>query len=1007
MKLIFDTCKPRKDVISGDLREEMFAAHLRDVIREQADPIYRDPAIFFEHTYPTGGLKELLQEALGRLSGAKPTNSPIIRLETSFGGGKTHNLIALYHAARSGKAGSKWLKGFVDASLLPDGPIEKIAGIVGSDLDPENGLTHGDITTYTIWGEIAYQIGGAEGYKLVEKSDKNRVAPGVQVFEKLFGDAPALILLDEFSAYLRKAEAVKVEKSTLAEQSTVFLMTILSFVAKMKQVVLVLTLADSKDAFSEQTDAMQQTLKEAGSVMARQERIITPTGETEIASIVSHRLFEKIDRKAAEETAQQFLRYYEGQMARGVELPERAVRPEYRNEILSDYPFSPELITVLNRKTSTIPEFQRTRGALRLLALVVRHLWAAKPQDAWLIHTHHLDLSVDDVVNELTSRLRRPQFRQVVEADIVSPLKGSTAHATGVDEPLVQAGKAPFARRFATTVFLHSIVQGVASGVDPADALLAVLTPDDEAALVQKTVESLFNATWFLDYDGRRYRFKTEPSLNKLIADEMTIIGRSKPKEELDRRIRFVWRKGVFKPAFFPSEATEVDDDAKEPKLVVIHYEAAAVKAGESAPPELVVKIFEHAGSLEGYRTFKNNIVFLVADADQVERMIEVARRSLAIQNILDDADRMSEFNDDQKKKLKGMSEEAELQFRVSITRTYRFLYYPSADAPKKNANLAREILPAQDQGKVEHDQSEVVLRVLHGLDKVLTADDVPLSAMFLKAKAWPPAKRYTSTDDMRKEFAKRFHLKMLLDVNQLKRTIKDGCKNDAWVYQSPGEKEVYGPPSPVPTVEISPDANLYEPEEAELIGLSVKGAQPKLCFRCKNPVDQCTCGADVPQQQQKRRYETDGAAAQVFQRLRDWATDAKVTHLDRLFVKVEGRGKEAAKDARMMGLAIPQLGKGSYAVEQNMTCQFGDTETFKVSFSGTWDRYKQLKTLTDAFGQAASDVQVTTQLKAEFEGGLDLAGAQFETIRDVFCQLEFGKLHLAADAKKDEDKKK
>lgn len=534
-----------------------------------------------------------------------------------------------------------------------------------------------------------------------------------------------------------------------------------------------------------------------------------------------------------------------------------------------------------------------------------------------------------------------------------------------------------------------------------------MLTPDDEASLIQKTVESLCNVAWFLDYDGHRYRFKTEPSLNKLIADEMTIIGRSKPKEELDRRICLIWHKGAFKPIFFPSEATEVDDDAKEPKLVIIHYEAAAVKAGESAPPELVVKIFEHTGSLEGYRTFKNNLVFLVADADQVERMIEVARRSLAIQNILGDADRMSEFNDEQKKKLKGMSEEAELKFRVSITRTYRFLFYPSAEASKKNTNLTRETLPAQDQGKVEHDQSEVVLRVLRGLDKVLTADDAPLSAMFLKAKAWPPARRYTSTDDIRKEFAKRFSLKMLLDINQLKRTIKDGCKNNTWVYQSPGEKEVYGPPSPVPTVEISPDANLYEPEEAELIGLPVKGAQPKLCPVCKNPVEQCTCGAVVPQPQPKRHYETDGAAAQVFQRVRDWAADAKVTHVDRLFVKAEGRGKEAAKDARMMGLAIPQLGKGAYSIEQNMTCQFGDTETFKVSFSGTWERYKQLKTLTDAFGQAAIDVQVMTQLKAEFEGGLELAGSQFETIRDVFCQLEFGKLHLATDAKRDEDKKK
>ena len=129
MKLIFESCQPRKDVLTGDLKEEMFAAHLRDVIDAKADPIYRDPAVFFEHTYPTDGFKSLLHGALGRLSGAKPTNAPIIRLETSFGGGKTHNLIGLYHAARTGKAAKKLLDRFVDEALLPAEPIKQIAGV--------------------------------------------------------------------------------------------------------------------------------------------------------------------------------------------------------------------------------------------------------------------------------------------------------------------------------------------------------------------------------------------------------------------------------------------------------------------------------------------------------------------------------------------------------------------------------------------------------------------------------------------------------------------------------------------------------------------------------------------------------------------------------------------------------------------------------------------------------------------------------------------------------------
>jgi predicted AAA+ superfamily ATPase len=1012
MKLIFETCQPRADVLSGELREEMFAAHLRDVIDEKADPIYRDPEVFFEHSYPTDGMVSLLRGALGRLSGVGPTNASIIRLETSFGGGKTHNLIGLYHAARRGSSAGTLLSRFVDADLLPSAPVTKIAGVVGSDLDPVNGLDHGDATTYTVWGEIAYQIGGVRGYDLIKKSDEALVAPGVQVFEKLIGDSPALIMLDEFAAFLRKADGVPVGNTTLAEQSTTFLLSLLSFAAKMQSVVVVITLADSKDAFASETDRVQAALIEAGKISARQEAIITPTNEREIAPIVVHRLFQSVDPGAALEAGQAYRDYYEEQIGKGVELPEQAIRAEYRDEIATNYPFSPELITTLNRKTSTIPDFQRTRGALRLLASVVRRIWEERPRDAWLIHSHHIDLGTESILNELTSRLKRPQYRQVVEADIASPLQGSTAHATEVDRPLVAAGRPPYARRFGTTVFLHSIVQGVASGVEPSEALLAVLAPSDDPGHVQKAMDGLLDRAWFLDYDGRRYRFKTEPSLNKLVADEMEIVGRLKPKEELNRRIRNVWRKGVFKPVYFPTEAAEVDDDAKEPKLVLVHYDAATVTVENQKPPDLVAKIFDHAGTLQGYRTYRNNVLFLLADADQVERMVEVARRHYAINRIITDDDRMSEFSEEQRKKLRGMLEEAELQYRVAITKAYRFLFYPSADAAEESSRLASETLPAQDQGNVEQDQTQAVLRVLRQLDKVLTGEDKPLPSAYVKAKAWPAGKNYSTTSELSRAFAQRLGLRILLDPNQLKKTIRDGCKLGTWVYQAPGESRVYGPPSPIPMVEISEDALLYTPDEAEKIGLPVIGEEKPTCPVCDQPADQCICDKVCPKCGQdpcacaksKKDLRGDGAPAQAFQQVLDSAADQKITRIKRLFVKVEGTGKEAANDTRLMGLAIPQLGSGTFAIEQSIDCEFGPAEKYQGVFSGSWDRYKQVKTLTDAFGKVAEKVRVNMQLRAQFEAGLDISGDQFQTIREVFGTLGFGRLQVAAEAVDEEN---
>jgi hypothetical protein len=761
MQTVFETCQPRDEVLRGELREQQFAASLTRVLRGDADGVYSDPATFFKNTYATGGLRSLLSEALGRLTAAKAANAPVIRVETSFGGGKTHNLIALYHVCRS-PAAVRSFRSIVPTELVPAKPVNLVAGVVGGDLDAANGVDHGGLRTFTLWGEIAYQLGGTEGYRLVRQSDEQHVAPGTQVWEKLIGGEPALIMIDEVAQHLRSAKAVKASAggTNLAEQTVAFLMSLIKFAAESARAVLVYTLADVGDAFGKETEQVRAELVEARSVSARQEHVLTPTAENEISAIVAHRLFSRIDHSAAGAIAGGFSDCFARLVAQGVDLPSRATRTEFRSELTQDYPFHPELLTTLNRKTSTIPNFQKTRGVLRLLAQVVRGLWKQRPSDCYLIALHHLNLGDDSIASDLTSRLDRPAFKQVIEADIASPRTGTLAHAQEADKDWVDAGKPAYGRRVATTVFLHSLVQIGQTGVDPADLRLGVLQPGDDPGLVEKAIQRLTDRCWFFDYDGHRYRFKTEPSLRKIVDDETGLVGKIKAKAELDERIKKVWKKGVFEPLYFKAEASEVDDDARAPKLVVLHYDAAVVKAAQAVPPpELAVKLFEHKGSLEEYRTYKNNLVFLVADADQVERLVEVAQRHLAVQRIVKDPDRMADFNKEQKDKLRAMAEGEELNLRVAITKAYRHLYYPSADAPKSSAGLAHQLLQPDEQGEVEKDQSEVVLRVLKGLDKVLTADDKPLNPQYLKAKAWPSGTPSLSTEDLRRAFALRTSL--------------------------------------------------------------------------------------------------------------------------------------------------------------------------------------------------------------------------------------------------------
>ena len=194
MESIFDLAKPRDEVLLGELNEEMFAARLKDVMDGTAESVYQDPSLFFANTYPTAGLRSLLREVLGRLTGFMPTNNPVIRLETSFGGGKTHNLIALHHAAH-GHVPDQQLRVYLDSDWpLPAPAVIDVTGVVGSDLDPANGVLHSadSVRTHTLWGELAYQLRGQAGYLLAQESDRNRVAPGTDLLRQLVGDRPTL-----------------------------------------------------------------------------------------------------------------------------------------------------------------------------------------------------------------------------------------------------------------------------------------------------------------------------------------------------------------------------------------------------------------------------------------------------------------------------------------------------------------------------------------------------------------------------------------------------------------------------------------------------------------------------------------------------------------------------------------------------------------------------------------------------------------------------------------------
>ncbi|WP_243903144.1 ATP-binding protein [Aetokthonos hydrillicola] len=703
---VFKTCLPREEILAGELSPELFAAKLRLVVEGKAPQVYQDPTAFFANTFATDGLKTLISEVFGRLVGAA-VGSPIIRLETSFGGGKTHDEIALWHIAKHGREIPGLERFTDDINLIPDRPIQASA-IACQDLDPVNGVFHPEtgITTYTLWGEIAYQINGVAGYSLLKGSDEQRVSPGTVVLERITQGEPTVIILDEIATYLRKAKAVIVGNSDLAGQVVAFLFALMDLAAACDNLVFVYTLASSSDSFGEETTEIRETI----SATARQERILKPSTDIEIYNIVKQRMFSSIEANAATNAAREYLQSYK---ASRINLPDGCKDARYMESIEQSYPFHPELFNLLTKKIASIPNFQRTRGALRLFARVIRYLWS--DINTWIpvIHPHHIPVGIEEeITSDLTARLERPLMRITIQADIYNK-DGREAHAQLQDAEWKAAGKPPFSTWVARTIFLHSITQGISAGIRRAELNLSLLTPGLEIGFVDTALERLSEVAWYLENDPvtTLARFKEEPSINKIIAEEKAQVGVTEAKDDLRNRRDTIFADKFFKLVIAPESPGDVDDVSDSITLCLIDFNEATISVTTEGAPALVEKIFNETGESGKFRTFRNRLLFLLANKHELERAIDNAREFRAIQNILNSQNRLQDLSESQQKQLKDKKGSLDLGVRVSLTNAYRHLFYPANDPVKAPKGLMHYTLAAQDSSDVrgKNNQQDVI----------------------------------------------------------------------------------------------------------------------------------------------------------------------------------------------------------------------------------------------------------------------------------------------------------
>lgn len=821
---------PRGDVREGQLTDAHFAAQLDQIVRNpDGYPVYGDPEQFFQLTYPTSGLKALLARVFGRLSGAKVEGAEhgLIRSETSFGGGKTHGLIATYHLAKGARPSN--LDEFIDPALIPDDC--RIAAVVGDGLDPVSGVETNGYRTHTIWGEIAAQL-GAEVFAALEASDKARTAPGKDAWANALGDQPTIIVIDELAPYLRiLASSGDPDVRRMAEAVPAFLKVLFDAAGANPNLVVVVTFASTQNAFGKETTDLEQVMNETeGSfataleenqdVAGRVGSIIKPSEDDEIGEILKRRLFEEIDSDAARQAGKSYEALYQGLAAQNVSLPGGADHPVTYGELLSrTYPFHPELIRVLDKRLGAIPDFQRARGSLRLLAEVVAGFYSGKAQPPEIINLADLSLSDPEVRNLLTTAIDRPRFDAVAVADFASP----ESHAAQIDSTRF-AERRPYATRAARTVFLHSLEMSGQTGAGIGDWTLGTVALGDDAAIIGEALNELSKTAWYLaDELGDRWRFVTEEQPAKIVSSEAKNVPNSAVRAEVDERIEKIFAgDAAVETVFFPSTVGELPDrDAL--RLAVIHHDVLTVtSATSSPPPEKLVEYLDKAGAAAAIRTYRNSLCFLVADSDAVDAMKDRIRKTLALQQIVSDSAKMASFAEPVGKKLRNLADQAQIETRIAVTRCFKHLFYPTMD--RANKNLRHLELSTASQGQQTTSHVSQVVAALESQGKIRTT---AIPSDFLKSKAWPAQQKSVTTRDLAGWFWRDYSAPILLNQTLLRDTIRKGTTNGAWVIYDAQAQRAYTKDDPPAPVEISENLLLYEPAQAEVEGLT--GRAPRL----------------------------------------------------------------------------------------------------------------------------------------------------------------------------------
>lgn len=802
-----EIAEPHRDVREGRFKQSEFAADLTAVHKGTAPDEYRKPDLFFSRTYITEGMKLLLDSVIRRLSGQG--GDPVIQLQTAFGGGKTHTMLAVYHVAK-GEVPISNMQGIpqiVDASGIFEVPKAKLVVIDGTDISPSQPIIRNQTPVHTLWGDLAWQLGGAEAYEMVREADVEGTSPGKAVLiDLLTRYSPCVILMDEMVAYLRQFEEGRYSGGTFDSNLT-FIQALTEAVKVVPTAMVLASLPQSQTELGGERG--QQALNALEKYVGRVHAVWKPVATEEAFEIVRRRLFSSIrDTHAVEEVCREYANFY---IQNSNAFPPQTQESRYFERLKRSYPIHPEVFDRLYEDWSTLDKFQRTRGVLQLMAKVIHKLWA-EGNTSFLIQPSDLPLYDVDARNAIVHYL--PQgWDPVLDRDV----DGGGAETTQIDKEVPRFGSYQAARRVGRTVFLGSAPSSTLHGyrgIDTSHILLGCVRPGDNISVYQDALQRMLNKLHYLNESNGRYYYDTRPNLRREMEERKTRFTRDDDDEEIYRRMgQWLKNKGQFDGIHPFVSAIEVPDDEALRLVVLSPKSAFSRNEQQNEAVSFAKDVLQTRGDKP--RTNQNRLVFLAPEFDSVRRLREQVRTYLSWKSIIDDIEG-ERLNMDRNQENQARSQIAQSQKVVEKTLrdTYKWLLVPYQEAQPGKVQpikLEEKTIPADTK-----DTLDAIFQLLKDDEAVVVEWASIHLANELRRWFWKEEKPDVVAQEFWQKSCQYVYLPRLRNAQVLVRSIEQGVEKGQFGLASRQNEERYEAFAFGERASATLDVLLIEPSKSE-----------------------------------------------------------------------------------------------------------------------------------------------------------------------------------------------